>query len=75
MRPLVGLPEVRDGARIGELVAAAGRPGGDEVVVISQKIVSKAEGRLRRLEGVTPSGRARELAEATGKDPALVELV
>ncbi|HZA59135.1 MAG TPA: coenzyme F420-0:L-glutamate ligase [Solirubrobacterales bacterium] len=75
VRPLVGLPEVREGARIGELVAALGRPSGDEVVVISQKIVSKAEGRLRRLEDVTPSGRARELAEATGKDQALVELV
>ena len=42
--------------------------------MVSQKVVSKAEGRLRSLEQVTPSPRAIELAERVGKDPRLVEL-
>jgi coenzyme F420-0:L-glutamate ligase/coenzyme F420-1:gamma-L-glutamate ligase len=57
------------------MVAEAGQPGTDEVVVLSQKVVSKAEGRLRRLADVAPGERAHELAEEMGKDPALVELV
>jgi coenzyme F420-0:L-glutamate ligase/coenzyme F420-1:gamma-L-glutamate ligase len=44
-------------------------------VVISQKAVSKIEGRVRRLDEVRPSQRARELAEQLDKDPALVELI
>jgi coenzyme F420-0:L-glutamate ligase / coenzyme F420-1:gamma-L-glutamate ligase len=75
VRPLLGLPEVEEGSRLGELVATAGRPADDEVVVLSQKVVSKAEGRLRRLDAVEPGERARELAATTGKDPALVELI
>jgi coenzyme F420-0:L-glutamate ligase / coenzyme F420-1:gamma-L-glutamate ligase len=75
VRPLLGLPEVSEGTRLGDLIAAAGSPAGDEVVVVSQKVVSKAEGRLRRLADVTPADRAREVAESTGKDPALVELI
>jgi coenzyme F420-0:L-glutamate ligase/coenzyme F420-1:gamma-L-glutamate ligase len=43
--------------------------------VISQKVVSKVEGRLRRLADVQPGERARELAAILDKDPALVELV
>jgi coenzyme F420-0:L-glutamate ligase/coenzyme F420-1:gamma-L-glutamate ligase len=49
--------------------------GGDEVVVVSQKVVSKAEGRVRHLDAVEPGARARELAGALGKDPRLVELI
>jgi coenzyme F420-0:L-glutamate ligase/coenzyme F420-1:gamma-L-glutamate ligase len=75
IRPLAGLPEIGEGDDLGRLVAEAGRPGGEEIVVLSQKIVSKAEGRLRRLAEVEPGGRARELAEKLGRDPALVELV
>ena len=43
--------------------------------MLSQKVVSKAEGRLRRLAEVDPGARARELAAELDKDPALVELV
>jgi coenzyme F420-0:L-glutamate ligase / coenzyme F420-1:gamma-L-glutamate ligase len=75
IRPLAGLPEIGEGDDLGRLVAEAARPGGEEIVVLSQKIVSKAEGRLRRLAEVEPGGRARELAEKLGRDPALVELV
>jgi coenzyme F420-0:L-glutamate ligase/coenzyme F420-1:gamma-L-glutamate ligase len=75
IRPLAGLPEIGEGDDLGRLVAEAGRPGGEEIVLLSQKIVSKAEGRLRRLAEVEPGGRARELADKLGRDPALVELV
>ena len=46
-----------------------------DVVVVTQKIVSKAEGCLVDLSTVTPSLRALELAEAVGKDPHLVEVI
>jgi coenzyme F420-0:L-glutamate ligase/coenzyme F420-1:gamma-L-glutamate ligase len=70
-----GLPEIRKGDRVGELIADRAVPGSGDVVVVSQKVVSKAEGRVRRLAEVEPGTRARELAERLGKDPALVELV
>jgi coenzyme F420-0:L-glutamate ligase/coenzyme F420-1:gamma-L-glutamate ligase len=75
IRPLTGLPELRAGDDLGALIAAACAPEADEIVVISQKAVSKVEGRVRRLADVEPSERARQLAEQLDKDPALVELV
>jgi coenzyme F420-0:L-glutamate ligase / coenzyme F420-1:gamma-L-glutamate ligase len=75
VRPLSGLTEIGEGDELGPLIAAAAAPASDEIVVLSQKVVSKAEGRMRRLADVRPGGRAAELAELTGKDPALVELI
>jgi coenzyme F420-0:L-glutamate ligase/coenzyme F420-1:gamma-L-glutamate ligase len=77
---IVGLPEIAAGARLGELIAERIHADGHElmsgdVVVISQKVISKAEGRVRDLETVTPGPRARQLAERLGRDPRLVELV
>ena len=46
-----------------------------DVVVVAQKIVSKAEGQLVRLSDVLPSPAAMQLAEETGKDPRMVELI
>jgi coenzyme F420-0:L-glutamate ligase / coenzyme F420-1:gamma-L-glutamate ligase len=46
-----------------------------DIIVVAQKIVSKAEGRLVDLATVAPSARALELAGATGKDPRLIELI
>lgn len=71
-----GLPEVKPGDNLVALLGAS-RPTlleGD-ILVVTQKIVSKAEGRLVRLSTVTPSPRALEIAGAMDKDPALVELV
>lgn len=48
---------------------------GGDVLVLCQKIVSKAEGRMVRLDGVDPSEAARALAKETDKDPRLVELI
>lgn len=46
-----------------------------DVVVLKQKVVSKAEGRVVSLDDVSPGKRARDLARAQGKDPRLVELI
>lgn len=70
-----GLPEIAAGDPLGRLVADAGRPRADDVVIVSQKAVSKAEGRIVRLADVNPSARAEELAASLGKDPRMVELV
>jgi coenzyme F420-0:L-glutamate ligase / coenzyme F420-1:gamma-L-glutamate ligase len=72
---VAGLPEVTEGMAVGELIAArAGLEQGD-VVVVSQKVVSKAEGRVRSLSSAIPGAEARKLAAVLGRDPAFVELV
>jgi coenzyme F420-0:L-glutamate ligase / coenzyme F420-1:gamma-L-glutamate ligase len=70
-----GLPEIEAGAALGKLIAESGKPLEDDVIVISQKAVSKAEGRVRHLSSVAPRAEARRLAGALGKEPALVELI
>jgi len=70
-----GMPEVGEGDRLGELVAAHADVRDGDVVVISQKAVSKAEGRVRKLSSVIPGAEARKLAAVLGKEPALVQLV
>ena len=75
-----GLPEVRPGDDLPELITGALarqretlQPG--DVLVMAHKIVSKAEGRIRRLADVEPGPRALELGEALGKDPRHVQVV
>jgi coenzyme F420-0:L-glutamate ligase/coenzyme F420-1:gamma-L-glutamate ligase len=77
---LATLPEVRKGANLAALVAraAARETGGlqsGDVVVLTQKIVSKAEGRLVRLSDVKPSALARQWAREFRRDPRFVEVV
>lgn len=59
----------------GSLIALGVRLSALDIIVVSQKVVSKAEGRVVDWRKVTPGHRARTLAEQTGKDPRLVELV
>jgi len=73
--PVEGLPEVSEGARLGELIAERAELRQGDVVVISQKVVSKAEGMVRQLSDVEPSERAIELGKRLGKEPGLVELI
>jgi coenzyme F420-0:L-glutamate ligase / coenzyme F420-1:gamma-L-glutamate ligase len=70
-----GLPEIEQGARLGELIAGLTEVESGDVLVIAQKVVSKAEGRLQRLSSVIPGAEARKLAAVLGKEPALVELI
>jgi len=77
---LEGIPEVAAGADVSAMVAdaAAGTKveiGDGDVLVITQKIVSKAEGRLVELASVTPSDFARDWATRWGRDPRQIELV
>jgi len=77
---LGGMPEVVPGMDLAALLAdaleaAAIRPGRHDVLVVTQKIVSKAEGRFLDLRAVTPGVAAGELAAKTGKDPRFVEAV
>lgn len=69
-----GIPEIEPGddlaGRLAELV-----PEGPGILVIAQKVVSKAEGRIVRLADVEPSARALDLAKDVDKDPRQVELV
>lgn len=69
------MPEVREGDQIAALILDHAELREGDVIAISQKIVSKAEGRIRRLADVTPGPQAAELAAATGRDPRLVELI
>jgi coenzyme F420-0:L-glutamate ligase/coenzyme F420-1:gamma-L-glutamate ligase len=78
--PLAGIPLVEPGDDPADLVAKALNIAGlslsdGDVLVIAQKIISKAEDRFVRLCDVTPSHRALELAEITGKDPRLVQVI
>ncbi len=78
--PLAGLPEVRPGDDLAALLLAALRGAGlrleeGDLLVLAQKIVSKAEGRYLRLSEVEPSPEAAEIARRDGRDPRLVEAV
>jgi coenzyme F420-0:L-glutamate ligase/coenzyme F420-1:gamma-L-glutamate ligase len=78
--PLKGLPRVKPGDDLGGLLIAGlertgAAPVAGDILVVAQKIVSKAEGRIFDLARIAPSERARELAQVTGKDPRLLELV
>ena len=78
-RPLLGIPEVSPEDDLPQLIwDAAGRSNvrlEDGVLVLCQKIISKAEGRLLRLADVEPSAEAIEMATADGKDPRHMEVV
>jgi coenzyme F420-0:L-glutamate ligase / coenzyme F420-1:gamma-L-glutamate ligase len=70
-----GLPEFTEGMSVGGEIAARVEPLDGDVVVVSQKIVSKVEGQIRPLSAAIPGGEARRLAAVLGKEPALVELI
>lgn len=71
-----GLPVIGSGDDLPALIAAAvGELRANDVVVVTSKVVSRAEGRFVDLATVEPGSRATELAAEIGKDPRLVELV
>jgi coenzyme F420-0:L-glutamate ligase/coenzyme F420-1:gamma-L-glutamate ligase len=80
LRPIPGIPLVRPGDDLAELLILACErhsitPKRHDVLVIAQKVVSKAEGRYIDLATVTPSSRAHALAVEVDKDPRLVEVI
>jgi coenzyme F420-0:L-glutamate ligase/coenzyme F420-1:gamma-L-glutamate ligase len=72
--PVEGLPEIVEGDDLVSLIAAAMELRDRDVVCVAQKVVSKAEGRVVRLDEVEPSGEARRLAGPDG-DPRRLEVV
>lgn len=75
-----GLPEITPGTDLATAIFDAARAAGSplesgDIVVITSKIVSKAEGRIVHLDEVEVSPFARQYAERTEKEPAIVELV
>jgi coenzyme F420-0:L-glutamate ligase / coenzyme F420-1:gamma-L-glutamate ligase len=78
--PVPGLPEIGRDAPLVSLILDGLKALGltleaGDVVVITQKVISKAEGRVRRLDEVHPSDRAREIASRIAYDPRHVEVI
>lgn len=78
--PLQGIPLIRQGDDLADVILKSLDQTGiklqpNDILVLAQKIVSKAEGRLIDLEEITPGSEALKLAEQTGKDPRLAELI
>jgi coenzyme F420-0:L-glutamate ligase/coenzyme F420-1:gamma-L-glutamate ligase len=79
-RRIAGFPLIGPGADLAGLISGALRASGEipaagDVVAVAQKVVSKAEGRVVRLDHVEPSERARAIAGQADKDPRVVELI
>ncbi len=85
MRPIEifaiqNMPLIKEGDNIADIIVAAAQRQNTpirnkDIVVITHKIVSKAEGNIVNLEKVSPSERAIQLAQKTEKDPKFVEVV
>lgn len=74
------LPEICGGDDLARIIFAAARRAAiifqsGDILVVAQKVVSKAEGRTAKLSSVQPSARAKELAVKSGRDPRLVEII
>lgn len=76
--PIHGLPVIQPGDDLPAMLAGALlplKPADGDVLAVTSKIVSKAEGCFMNLRDVTPSERAMEIAKVTTKDPRLVEVI
>jgi coenzyme F420-0:L-glutamate ligase/coenzyme F420-1:gamma-L-glutamate ligase len=72
---VAGIPEIEPGDDLAAAICDRYEPAGGDIVVVAQKIVSKAEDRFVSLADVTPTPSAEELAAETAKDPRLVQLI
>ena len=78
--PVTGLPIIKHGDDLGLLICEAaakqGTPIQDgDIIVVTHVVVSRAEGNVINLDEVSPSEFAKTIAEESGKDPALVEVI
>ena len=74
------LPLIKPGDNLAELISNAAKKQGtplqeNDVIVVTHVVVSKAEGNIINLDEVTPSEKAKEIAQQTNKEPALVEVI
>jgi coenzyme F420-0:L-glutamate ligase/coenzyme F420-1:gamma-L-glutamate ligase len=77
---LEGFPLVKKGDNLADLIVSVAKKervalSDGDIVVVTHKIVSKAEGRIVKLRDVTPSAKAQQVSKAAQRDPRLVELV
>ena len=72
--PVRGLPEIVEGDDLAALIVERVEVADDDVVVVAQKVVSKVEGRIVRIDGIEASDKARELA-GDERDPREVEVI
>ena len=80
LTPLKGIPLIREGDDLVDIIVKALQTSNlaledNDIIVLAQKIVSKAEGRMINLRSIEPSERAGQIAIQTEKDPRLVELI
>jgi coenzyme F420-0:L-glutamate ligase/coenzyme F420-1:gamma-L-glutamate ligase len=73
--PVEGLPEVAEAFNLGKAIAGKVELADGDIVAVSQKVVSKSEGRVVRLDQTDPGTEAVSLAARTGKDPRLVQQI
>lgn len=73
--PVDGLPEVWPGDDLARLIVDRSELRDGDIVVVAQKVVSKAEGRLVKLGDVTPGQEALRIGEEIAHDPRLVQLI
>jgi coenzyme F420-0:L-glutamate ligase/coenzyme F420-1:gamma-L-glutamate ligase len=80
LTPLPAIPLIRPGDDLADIIISAAAEArialqDGDIVVVAQKVISKAQGRFVHLGEVTPSPAALELAARSGKDPRLAELI
>jgi len=76
IEPIAGLPEIRPGDDLADLLLTAGyAPAAGDVLAVAHKVISKAEGRIVALDTVTAGERAVSLAAVHDKDPRQVQVV
>lgn len=80
IRVLPGIPEINTGDDLAAIIWKALRDSGiiledGDILVVAQKVVSKAEGLIVALDGVEPSPEALRMADVVGKDPRLMEII
>ncbi len=78
--PITGLPEIREGDNLARIIVSAARRvkigfRDRDILVVAQKIVSKAEGRIAKLSTIEPSVQALQLAARGARDSRLVEVI
>jgi coenzyme F420-0:L-glutamate ligase / coenzyme F420-1:gamma-L-glutamate ligase len=78
--PIHNVPEIVPGVNIGECLRSGVQATGleierNDIVAVTQKIISKAEGQIIRLDAVSPSAFAISIAEQVRKDPRLIEVI
>jgi len=75
VHPVTGLPEIEPGDDLAALIAELADLAEGDILVVAHKVVSKAEGRLRDMRGITPTSQALDIAKRNGSDPRQVQAV